>query len=274
MHLWDYHLHLENGGFNMEWLTRFWEQGTAAGLEEIGFSEHAYRLKQARGLLTSPGKRGEYEKRHSLADIDEYLALLDEARRSGLNVKKGLEVDYIPEKENEIREFLKDYEMDYTIGSVHWLDDWGFDIPEMMEEWERRDLLEVYKEYFDILKQAAQSRLFKIIGHPDVIKVFGFKPDGDLTEIYRETALVFKQADVVVEVSTAGLRKPVGEIYPAPEFLKILGAYGIPVIINSDAHWPEDVGKDFDRAFELVKAHGFTKLCRFEKGCRKEVMLS
>jgi histidinol-phosphatase (PHP family) len=273
MNLWDYHLHLENGTFTMDWLTQFWQQGEKIGLIELGFSEHAYRFKQTKGLLTSEAKRGDYETEHSHADLNEYFGLLEEARRSGLNIKTGLEVDYIPEKEKEIREFLKAQKLDYVIGSVHWLGDWGFDIPEMSEEWNRRDVLEVYKEYFSILQKAASSGMFSIIGHPDVIKVFGYRPDADITDLYNETAAVFKRVGVAAEVSTAGFRKPVGEIYPAPVFLKILADQGVPVLINSDAHHPSDVGKYFDKALDLVKSYGFDSLCRFEKGVRKEVMI-
>jgi len=157
------------------------------------------------------------------------------------------------------------YPFDYVIGAVHWLGDFGFDNPDYLCEWSSRDVYETYREYFEVLTDAVKSGIFDIIAHIDVIKVFGYKTEKDLSQVYRKVAEAMYKANICAEISTAGLRKPVGEIYPSQDIMIHLREYGIPVIINSDAHRPEDVGRDFDKALEYVKCFGFGNLCYFEK---------
>ena len=72
------------------------------------------------------------------------------------------------------------------------------------------------------------------------------------------------ESDVAVEVSTAGLRKPVREIYPAPAFLEMCLEAGRPVALSSDAHVPEQLGHEYDQALELLDRMGVTELAVFE----------
>lgn len=271
MQYWDYHVHLENGPYTIEWLKKFIEQGQRNNVGEIGFSEHGYRFKQAYHLIHSDGYRGKWVREYSGQDIDEYIELIEEAKNEGFPVKLGIELDYIPEKEEEIREFVKQYPFDYVIGSVHWLGDWGIDLDQ--KDWENKDVYDAYKRYFDILKQAAKSRIFSFLGHPDVIKVFGYRPGVDITELYENAAKVIAENGQCVEVSTAGLRKPVGEMYPSQAFLEILKKYDVPVILDSDAHYPEHVGYMFDKGIDYIKKCGYTSLCRFKKMSRHTEVL-
>ncbi|MDN5332527.1 MAG: histidinol-phosphatase family [Tepidanaerobacteraceae bacterium] len=261
----DYHVHLEQGPYTIEWVKRFLEEGKKRSLKEIGFSEHCYRFYQAKHLWWSRGPRGKWHEERATENIEEYISLVEDAKKQGFPVKLGIEVDYIPEWEDEIRHFVSFYPFDYVIGAVHWLGDFGFDNPDFMDEWERRDIYETYIEYFEVLTNAVSSSIFDIIAHIDVIKVFGHKTEEDLSPMYQKVARTMQKAGVCAEVSTAGLRKPVGEIYPSPDIVIQLKNYEIPVIINSDAHRPEDVGRDFDKALEYVKSFGFKNLCCFEK---------
>ncbi|WP_026486504.1 histidinol-phosphatase [Caldanaerobius polysaccharolyticus] len=267
MHYWDYHVHLENGPYTIEWLSEFVRHGQSRNVAEIGFSEHGYRFKQAYHLICTDGYRGSWVEKHGGEDIEEYIGLIEKAKHRGFSVKLGIELDYIPEKEEEIRQFVKQYPFDYVIGSIHWLGDWGIDLDP--RDWEDKDVYDAYKRYFEILKQAAKSRIFSFLGHPDVIKVFGYKPWEDITELYEDAAKVIAENGQCVEVSTAGLRKPVGEMYPSQVFLEILSKYGVPVILNSDAHYPEHVGYMFDKGIDYIKKCGYTSLCKFEKLSRR-----
>jgi len=271
--LWDYHIHLENGPFTMEWLKKFIDKGFGEGLAEIGISEHGYRFRQAEKLLDSPGKRREWAASLCTEDLEDYLSLIQKAKDEGYMIKLGIEMDYVPEHEEEIREFVESYRWDYVLGSVHWIDEWGFDIPEMKEEWDRRDVYEVYLRYFSDLKKAVHSGIFDIIAHPDVIKVFGFIPKKDIKDMYYDIADAVKQKGLCLEVSTAGLRKPVREMYPSEEFLKICSQQRIPIIINSDAHTPEDVGRDFEKAYNYAKRCGCTIISRFKERKRYDLPL-
>ena len=118
----------------------------------------------------------------------------------------------------------------------------GFDNPAEIDGYRNRDLYRIYEQYFGLIQQAAETGIFDIIAHPDLVKKFGFTLERDLTPLYEETARVFKQANVCAEVNTAGLRYPAGEIYPSLAMLKILHRYDVPVSLGSDAHTPEQLG--------------------------------
>jgi len=172
-----------------------------------------------------------------------------------------------------VAEFLSEYPFDFVIGSVHYLDDWDFDSIENVAEFEKRGVDKVYQDYLALLKQAASSGLFDIVGHFDVVKKFGHRPQLDLTEELSEVLKAVKAHDLCVEVNTSGLRKPVHEIYPQREILQLARALDIPIILGSDAHAPEEVGKDFDVAVRILRQVGYDSLSIFEKRKKKTVVI-
>ncbi len=265
----DYHMHLENGDFFRDWALRFWETAQKQGIAEIGFSEHVYRFTEAAQIVDNPWAR-----ERCTEDLEEYVQLILDLKAEGFPVKLGIEVDYFPGKEGIIEKIIKNYPFDYVLGSVHWLGDWGFDIPEFAAEWERRDLWQVYTQYFKLIEQAATSGLFHSLSHPDVIKVFGHAPTESLTDLYGQTLeAIAGVKGLCIEVSTAGLRKPVGRMYPEPEFLRLAKAQGVPVTLASDAHYPEDVGKDYQQAVLMLNEAGYQSITRFSGGQGEQVPL-
>nr|NNM90748.1 histidinol-phosphatase [Bacilli bacterium] len=266
----DYHTHTERGPYTVAWLEDFLKVAKSRNIEEYGVSEHAYRFKETAHLLDNPWVR-----ERKTETLDEYYAMVQDARKVGHRVKFGVELDYIPGIDHELEAFIKSYPFDYVIGSVHWLGSFGFDLAEMKEQWANRDLKKTYDEYFTILSQMVESQLFDFVGHADVIKVFGHEPDDPvfLQEWYERLAELFAKHDQVVEVSTAGLRKPVGKMYPAPDFLKACYRHQVPIVINSDAHRPEDVGADYDTAVSYAKEAGYSSLITFESHRRSVVPL-
>ena len=264
----DYHLHLENGPLTREYLAEFLRVGRERGLAELGFSEHIYNFTDTLSLWPAAWQ---VEPR---AELSAYLELIAAAKAEGLPVKLGLEVDYLEGKEEELAAFLARYPWDYVIGSIHHLGDWGFDHPAYRSQWETADVDQAYRDYFRLFSRAARSGLFDIMAHPDVIKVFGYRPAGAIDDLWEEAAAAMAAGQVAVEVSTAGLRKPVGEMYPHPGFLRRCRDYNVPVVISSDAHYPEDVGKDFPRAVALARQAGYDKICLFTARQRTLVPLS
>jgi len=274
----DYHMHLERGPWTLEWLGRFVETARARGVHEIGFSEHPHRFRECRAIY-APNMP--WVDQDCTERLDSYLGLVGEARSAGLPVKVALEWDYLPGFEGPLERAIRAHPWDYTIGSVHWIPPrkrggewWGFDIPAQKDEWERREVLSVYRQYFELIAAAAQTGLFDIIGHADVIKVFGHRPSVDISDLYEAAASTFARAGVCVEINTAGWRKPVGEIYPAPPFLLACRRAGVPTLINSDAHLPEDVGRDFDRAAAIALEAGYTETATFAARTRRMVPLA
>ncbi|MDI6601437.1 MAG: histidinol-phosphatase [Thermoanaerobacteraceae bacterium] len=249
--MWDNHVHIENGPYTIEWLNEFIEVAKNRRLDGIGITEHAYRFKQTRDLIFTDGFRGEWIVQRQIEDIDEYIDLIEEAKRLGLPVKLGTEMDYIPEREKEIKDFLTDYHFDYVIGSIHWLGDFGIDLD--AKYWDKKNIDDVYDEYYSTMFKLIKSGIADVIGHIDLVKIFGFRPKTDLADIYTSLAKEIKRAGISVEVSTAGLRKPVKEIYPSPEILKILKGEGVNLVLSSDAHDPQFVGYMFDEAESCIK---------------------
>lgn len=255
----DYHMHLRNPREEIAhdtWAVEpFVEAAREAGVDEIGFSEHIYYFKQTRSLWTIP-----YQTERCVYDLDAYVDAVLGARERGLPVKLGLEVDYVPDREDETRALLAPYPWDYLLGSVHFINGLGVDgEPRLLDE---VGVEEAWRRYFETLARTAQSGLFDSLSHPDLVKIFGARVDAF---DYAEVADAIAESGVAVEVSTAGLRKPVGELYPHPDFLAACRKRGVPVTTGSDAHTPDLVGRDFDRARELLRSAGYETVTVFER---------
>jgi histidinol-phosphatase (PHP family) len=255
----DYHMHLRNGREEIAhdtWSVEpFVAAAEQAGVDEIGFTEHVYYFKQTRPLWTVP-----YQSERCVYDLEPYVDAILQARGRGLPVKLGLEVDYVPGREEETREFLAPYPWDYLLGSVHFIDGLGVDgEPRLLDE---VGVEEAWRRYFETLAAAAGSGLFDSLSHPDLVKIFGERA---AAFEYEAIADAIATAGVAIEVSTAGLRKPVGELYPHPDFLAACRARGVPVTTGSDAHSPDVVGRDFDRARELLRSAGYETVTVFEQ---------
>lgn len=263
----DYHFHLERGPYTRDWLERFLATGQRRGVSEFGVTEHGHRFVEGLAVLDNAWVR-----HHPLRPLADYTSFVARMAEEGLPVRLGLEMDFVPGKEDAIREFLAKADFDYAIGSVHWLDGWGFDFlgdEACLAEWRRRDLFEVYRRYFEVLAQAAQSGLFQIIGHADLVKIMGFYPDRPWQELAEPALEAIAASGVAVEVNTAGLRKPVGEMYPAEWLLRRMRAHNVPVTLGSDAHVPEDSGRDFDRAVRLLRSCGYEEYSVFRQRRRE-----
>ena len=255
----DYHMHLRNGSEEVAhdtWsVDPFVAAARAAGVDESGFTEHVYYFTQTRSLWTVP-----YQTERCLYDLDAYVDAVVQARERGQPVKLGLEVDYVPGREDETRKLLAPYPWDYLLGSVHFVDGFGVDgEPKLLNE---VGVEETWSRYFETLAAAARSGLFDSLSHPDLVKIFGERA---AAFDYAEVADAIAQTGIAVEVSTAGLRKPVRELYPHPDLLAACRERDVPVTLGSDAHSPDVVGRDFDRARELMRAAGYETVTVFER---------
>ena len=270
----DYHMHLERGTLTHDWLAQFWQTAEERGLSEIGVSEHGHRFAEFREAMRPIWSRAEgafadWFEGHFEQRLDDYVRLIEDAKKAGMPVKLGLEMDYAPGMEEETARVLAAYPWDYVLGSVHFLGGWGFDFrPDL--GWDDKDMDEVYESYFRTLRAAAETGLFDVLAHPDVIKVFGHRPAKDPTQWYEETADTIAKAGLAIEVSSAGLRKPVGEIYPASELLAAFAKRGVPIVLSSDAHLPGDVGAGFDKLTDWTRGAGYQRFCTFAGRHREE----
>jgi len=240
--------------------TEFIETAKKRRLTEIGISDH-FHLSEPSYSMT-------------LKSLPQYKRRLEAAKtKTGFPLKVGLEVDYVQGYEGRIRKILRDSTYDYFFGSVHFVDSWAFDDPRQVANFQKWNIDKLYAKYFSLIDECAQSKLFDIIGHIDLIKKFGYKPKRDITSIFVHTIESLKEGNVCVEVNTGGLRAPCNEIYPNKSFLKLCFEHGIPVSLGSDAHSPENVGEQFDKALTLLQEVGYTQIARLTKRKRELIDL-
>jgi histidinol-phosphatase (PHP family) len=228
------------------------------GIDEIGFSEHVVLHYEK----NYPYRPSDFMETY----VQEFLEI---KRNSEIPLKLGAEVDFFPEDVEKIREFIQKYPFDYVIGSVHYIGAWAIDSRSQMQEYLKRDILQIYGEYFRTVIKLCRSRLFDIVGHADLIKMFGFKPNCNLDNFLEEIAETVAENKMCVEVNTSGLTRPCAEIYPSKQLLALLKQNGVPITLGSDAHNPKDVGRHFDKAIKLMKEVGYKQVCTFEARKRK-----
>jgi histidinol-phosphatase (PHP family) len=263
----DYHMHLrdpeERIDHTVQAVERFVETAAERRIDEIGFSEHVYYFAQTEAIWDQP-----YHRERCRYDLDAYVDAVVEAKRRGFPVKLGLEVDWVPERVDELRDALAPYPWDYLLGSLHFVDGRAIDgTPRLTDEVGAEA---AWARYFAELADAAESALFDSLAHPDLVKIFGVRA-ADPQLLYAE--VVARLDGVCLEVSSAGLHKPVGELYPDPEFLAMARAGGARITLASDAHVPQNVGRDLDQAIEHARAAGYETVTVFDARQARQVPL-
>jgi histidinol-phosphatase (PHP family) len=262
----DYHLHLRPDEedtpaeryFTAENVDRYLAAAAAAGIEELGVSEHVYRFRQALEIWRHP-----LWESNARDDLDAYCEFV-----RGTSLKLGIECDFVPGTEDRTASMLEARDFDYVVGSVHFVGEDSVDHPGW-DVWEGSgDPDEVWRRYFEALAECARCGLFEILAHPDLVKVWGGArplPERDPRFFYEPAVEAIAESGIAVEISTAGLRKPVGELYPARGFAEMCAEAGASFALSSDAHLPEQVGFAYDRAVDFLDDLGVGEICVFEQ---------
>jgi histidinol-phosphatase (PHP family) len=269
----DYHVHLrpDDPGtdaatyFTADNAERYREIASERGVTELGVSEHVHRFTAALDVWQHPFWRA-----NAVDDLDAYVGFV----REQTDLKLGIEADHIHGREDRMGNLLEAHEWDYVIGSVHFVGDHAVDWDEESTDiWRFENSAErIWRRYFEALAQSALSGLFDIIAHPDLVKIWGSSrpmPSKDPRFFYEPAVEAMLEAGVAMEVSTAGLRKPVGEIYPSRAFLEMAVDAGIPVALSSDAHRPEQLAFAYDAAVEVLTDCGVREIAVFERRQRR-----
>lgn len=274
----DYHIHLK-GRYKREFLDKYIENGVNKGIEEFCITEHVHRFKESIDVPDNIIKKfgdnkdtnfmKEWWTERCTKTIDEYVNFIQGVKDEGYPVKLGCEMDYLDEP--VLESIVEDYPWDFIIGSVHWIQGWGFDHPGREWTWKNKDIDLIYKKYFNLIKEAAKSGMFDVIGHFDVIKVFGYYPSGEWSYLIEEALKDISNNKIGIELNTAGLRKPIGEMYPNENILKKCKEYGIHITLGSDAHKPEEVGYEFVKASKLLDNIGYKYLTIYDN--RKAILM-
>lgn len=267
----DYHVHLRPDSrdntaerfFTSANAERYRETAAERGIAELGVAEHVYRFRAALDIWEHP-----FWRRYALDDLDAYCGFV----REETDLRLGIEMDFVQGREDRIANVLDACEWDYVVGSVHFLRDHSVDAEDYSIWGTGESAEKVWRRYFETLAEAARSGLYDIMAHPDLVKVWGRAapvPDGDLRRYYEPAVEAFADAGVAVELSTAGWRKPVGEQYPSGPFLEMLVDAGCPIALSSDAHTPDQLGFEYERAVELLQDHGVREIAVFERRQRR-----
>ncbi len=262
----DYHVHLRpdepdtppEAYFTDANAKRYREAADAAGIAELGIAEHIHRFSQSLEIWRHP-----FWVEQAIDDLDAYCEFLVAS-----DLKVGIEADYVAGAEERIRDLLEARPFDFVIGSVHFVGDSSVD-QDRWDVWEAEghDPDRVWSRYFEQLAHAARSGLYDTMAHPDLVKVWGAGrpgPDRDPRRYYEPAVAAIADAGVAVEVSTAGLRKPIGEMYPASGFAELCVEAEIPFTLSSDAHRPDEIGYAYEEAVEFMRELGIEEICIFE----------
>jgi len=265
----DYHMHTPRCNHATGSVIEYAQAAVDAGLTEIGMSDH------------SPMPGG-FDKawRMDRSELDNYLQEVEQARDTfsdRLTIRVGLEADFHPGTESYVEEMIAAYNWDYVIGSVHYIGDWGFDNPDCIHIWDTWRIEEAYVAYFDLVADSAATGMFDIIGHPDLIKKFGHRASADSLDVQQAEAAMLQavlQSGAALEISSAGLRKPVAEIYPHRRIISRAAELGIPFAFGSDAHAPVEVGHGMTQCLTELTSLGVDQVATFRQRQRKMVAIA
>ena len=245
----DYHMHPQVHSlrpYSQALLQPWADAARARGLRDIALTDH--------------------DRYHAGVDFDEIEKL--RAANPDLQIRAGIELDNDPVHSAAGRAWVeKNWErLDFVLGSVHFLrGDWAFDHAGEEAEFERRDLDEIYADYYERIRAIAASGLVDCLSHLDLVKIFGYRPTHPFSDVLDTVLDEIQSADLALELSTAGWRKPVGELYPSDEIIRRAQARGIPFTTASDAHSHVQQGENFERLAEKMDAMGIREVALFHR---------
>lgn len=255
----DYHIHsiLSDGKDSYEEMIRM---AIAKGLDEIGFSDHVC-LKPVNWAI----------RREDIPVMTGQILDLKSKYSDQIKIRYGIELDYFPGYEDDLKEIIDSIPLDYVIGSIHFIDDWNFDTDQSLYgKWSNDKL---YEMYFKLVQQAAQSDLFDIIGHIDIIKKFRVYPETNQEKLFEDTIKIIKAHNLVVELNTGGLDRPCAEFTPGPQLLELCFKHHVPMTLSSDSHRAEHIARHYESAGALLSQVGYTEIVGFNKRVRRMIRL-
>jgi len=210
----------------------------------------------------------DHDRYHAGIDFDEIDRLRE--KNSDLKIRTGIELDNDPVHSAAGRKWIEKHwdKLDFVLGSVHFLerDDQMFDsVPAGAEQFDGRDIDAIYADYFRRVREIAATGLVDCLAHIDLVKIHGHRPNAEIEAIAGETLDLIRSRNLAIELSTAGWRKPVNELYPSDRIIQLAIEKGIPFTAASDAHSHVQLGENFHRLAEKMATLGIREVCVFEK---------
>ena len=291
----EYHVNqlqkrLNNGCYSEEWLDLYLKKAKQIGLKEVGIVDHLYRFKETKAYFEkalnldetdSIGNLQAYWLKHVMTEkLDEFVDTIIAAKKrwekEGISLRLGIEADYFVGQEEELASLLEGKPWDYVIGSVHYVDGWGFDNPQTADRFETLNLEELYTRFYETVEKMIRSNLFDFVAHLDNLKVFNYKVNNEAfnQKWYERIAEALKESNTATEVN-AGLyyRYPVQEMCPSMNFLSTIVGKGVPITLSSDSHFPDDLGKYVAENKKMLEEIGVTHVATFHQRERSLVQI-
>ena len=209
----------------------------------------------------------DHDRYHTGIDFDEIDHLRE--RNPDLRLCAGIELDNDPIHSSAGRKWIEKHwdKLDFVLGSVHFLGrgDQMFDsVPDGAEQFEGHDVDAIYADYFRRVREMAATGLVDCLAHLDLVKIHGHRPGAEIGAIVSETLDFIRARNLAIELSTAGWRKPVNELYPSDRIVELAIEKGMPFTIASDAHSHAQLGDNYPRLAEKMAAFGIRQICIFE----------
>lgn len=263
----DYHTHSRFCRHAHGEVEAYVQAAVALGLEEVGCSDHA-------------PLPDDYDLQHRMT-LEEYyssyapvVSALVQQYRGKIRIKRGIECDYLEWTEEWTKRFIEENDFDFVIGSVHFVGAQGSERPLFGPTYEASELPGLHEEYYHSVRASARSGLFDIIGHSDLVKKLGSSTSKKIDEAVWAALEEIKKSDLCIEINTSGWRRAHKDPYPSERILVLARDLTIPMTLGSDAHTPDDVARDFDKAVALIEQYGRGRVSTFEKRQRSEVKVS
>ena len=245
----DGHIHIERGEYTVDWIRKFVDRAVETHMDEIWLLEHNFRFEEFVPMYDSTRAKYDFvnewfKRAGGVKKLDEYLELVDKVRKEQfpVKIKFGMEVCYFKDYEDLVVEYTKDKGLDFLLGSIHFVDDFGFD--HKAEYWEGMDVDKIFRMYFEDSISLAKSGIFDGIGHPDIIKLFGHKPSFPLTDYYEKLAVELARNNMYADQNSGAYRRNprTASLGMDDELLKTFKKHNVRIVTSSDAHCPEEVG--------------------------------
>jgi histidinol-phosphatase (PHP family) len=246
----DYHTHPQGHRvqhYTPALLQPWTDSARKSGLTDIAFTDH--------------------DRYHAGIDFDEIDRLRE--RNPELRIRAGIELDNDPIHSPAGRKWIEKHwdKLDFVLGSVHFLDrdDQMFDsVPDGAEQFEGHDVDALYADYLRRVREMAATGVIDCLAHLDLIKIHGHRAGAEIGAIVNETLDFIRARNLAIELSTAGWRKPVNELYPSDRIIELAIKKGIPFTIASDAHSHAQLGDNYPRLAQKMAAFGVRQICIFE----------
>ncbi|MBK5442187.1 MULTISPECIES: histidinol phosphate phosphatase domain-containing protein [unclassified Peribacillus] len=281
---------LNGGCYGEEWLDLYLKKAKQIGMKEVGIVDHLYRFKETKNYFEkalnldpsdSIGVLQSYWIKNVMTEkMDEFVEAIVAAKKrwekEGVSLKLGIEADYFVGQEEELEALLEGKPWDYVIGSIHYMDGWGFDNPQTASHFEEYDLEELYTRFYETVEKMIRSNMFDFVAHLDNLKVFNFKVNNESfnQRWYERIAVALKETNTATEVN-AGLyyRYPAKDMCPSIDFLTTIVNEGIPITLSSDSHYPDDLGKYVAENKKMLQQLGASHLATFHQRERNLVQI-